>query len=308
MGAAVDSTVSDGEKSKAAEQPREPRPIRTALLSEALGLYIHKIKREDEESRSWIRQPNNFISVVAIVLSLASLGYGLLKDYDDGIDKNLQSLSTAVVDLTKLDSDVLTPTFTDPQRLQALGLALNNRRIALLAEADRLIADLGNRVPIAQLAVLGPEYVQVNDYATAIKYFTMTAERASSPTLKAQARRSMAIAYEYMGPDYYRNVREAFGKALELFPDPKDVGSTMLVATIYEQWAQFEAGRANYTEALARFADARRFAMKLPCPSPRADFIAKFSQEVSQALAAYHGNVSNKTEAVATLTSAQACF
>jgi hypothetical protein len=172
------------------------------MLGEALDLYIQKIKRENNESRSWIRQPNNLISVVAIVLSLVSLGYALLKDHYDGIDKNLQSLSTAVADLTKLDSDVLTATLTDPQRLAALGLVINNRRIALLAEADRLIGDLRDRAPVAQLAVLGPAYVQVNEYMKAIKYFSMTAERASSPTLQSEAWRSMALAYEYMGSDY----------------------------------------------------------------------------------------------------------
>ena len=96
-----------------ADDPRGPHVGRSALLGQALSLYIQKIKRENKESRSWKWQPNNPISVVAIVLSLVSLGYGLLKDHYDGIDNNFQSLSTVVTDLTKLDSDILTATLTD---------------------------------------------------------------------------------------------------------------------------------------------------------------------------------------------------
>jgi hypothetical protein len=301
------SNMTANEKSRSTKDPPDPHVSRSELLGEALDLYIQKIKRENNESRSWIGQPNNLISVVAIVLSLVSLGYALLKDHYDGIDKNFQSLSTAVADLTKLDSDVLTATLTDPQRLATLGLVINNRRIALLAEADRLIGDLRDRAPVAQLAVLGPAYVQVNEYMKAIKYFSMTAERASSPTLQSEAWRSMALAYEYMGSDYDQNVRDAFARAAQIFPNPKDIGSIILVATIYDQWAQFEAARANYADGLSRFADARRFATKLPCPAPRSDFIAKLGHEVTQALASYHANDPDQAAEVVTLASTNAC-
>jgi hypothetical protein len=299
------SNVTANEKSRSTEE--DSHVSRSRLMGEALDLYIQKINRENKESRSWIRQPNNLISVVAIVLSLASLGWTLWKDHYDGIDKNLQSLSTAVADLTKLDSDVLTATMTDPQRVAALGLVINNRRVALLAEADRLIGDLGDRAPVAQLAVLGPAYAQVNEYTKAIKYFSITAERASSLTLRSEAWRSMALAYEYMGSDYDRNVRDAFARAAQVSPDPKEIGSIAVVTKIYDQWAQFEAGRGNYADALSRFADARRFAMKLPCPTPRSDFIANLGHDVTQAFAAYHVNDSNQATEVVTLASTNAC-
>ena len=301
------SNVTMNEKSESTEVPQDPHVSRSRLLGEALDLYIQKIKRENEESRSWIKQPNNLISVVAIVLSLLSLGYALLKDHYDGIDKNLQSLSTTVADLTKLDSDVLTATLTDPQRLTALSLVINNRRVALLSEADRLISDLGERAPVAQLAVLGPACVQINEYTKAIKYFSITAERASSPILRSEAWRSMALAYEFMGSDYKRNVRDAFARAAQVFPDPKDIGSIVLVTTIYGQWAQFEAAHANFADALSRFADARRFAMKLPCPTPRNDFIANLAHEVTQAFAAYHAGHANQAAEVVTLESTDTC-
>ncbi len=297
----------ENQKSAGSDDSLDQRAGRSELLGRALGLYIEKIKRENQESRSWIRQPNNLISVVAIVLSLMSLGYGFLKDYYDGIDKNLQSLSTVVTDLTKLDSDILTATLTDPQRFRQFGLVLNNRRLALLTEADRLVDELGGRVPVAQLAVLGPEYQQVNDYTTAIKYFPMTAERTSSPTVRSEVWRSEALVYQAMGPDHDRDARDAFAKAAQVFPDPRDVGSIAVVATIYDQWAQFEASRANYADALSRFAEARRFAAMLPCPTPRSEFIAELGQEATRAFSTYNAKDPGEAAKVVTLESANGC-
>jgi hypothetical protein len=191
--------------------------------------------------------------------------------------------------------------------LTTLGRVVNNRRIALLAEADRLIGDLGKRVPVAQLAVLGPAYVQVNEYKKAIEYFSMTASRSLSPTLQSEAWRSMAVAYGYMGPTYDKDVRDAFTRAAQVFPDPQDIGSIILVSTIYEQWAQFEASGANYADALSRFADARRFATKLPCPAPRNDFFARLGPEVTLAFAGYHPEDPKKDAEIKTLSSANGC-
>jgi hypothetical protein len=110
-----------------------------------------------------------------------------------------------------------------------------------------------------------------------------------------------------MGSDYDQNVSDAFARAAQIFPNPKDIGSIILLATIYDQWAQFEAARANYADALSRFADARRFATKLPCPTPRSDFIAKLGHEVTQALASYHADDPNQAAEVVTLASTNAC-
>ena len=260
--------------------------VRSLLIDDALRLYIEKSQRENAENKSWIRQPNNFISAVAIVISLSSVAYGLVKDHYDGIDKNLQSLSAAVSDLTKIDTDTLAAmaTNTDPKVLGNIGLFLNNRRIALLVEADRLIAQLGKRAPRAQLAVLGPEYVQIQDYATATKYFLLLTDPSEAPMLRLEAWRSLAATYVIEGQDFYDRARDAFRNAAEVFPKPTDVGSLTIVIEVYEQWAQFELSALNFKMALQQFENARQLAVQLPCPTMRPGNVARIDGEIQQTI------------------------
>jgi hypothetical protein len=268
------------------EIEKQDDSARSQLIDDALRLYIGKSQRENTEDKSWIRQPNNFISAVAIVISLLSVAYGFIKDYYDGIDKNLQSLSAAVSDLTKIDTDTLAAatTNTDPAALSNIELVLNNRRIALLAEADRLIAQLGKRAPRTQLAVLGPAYVQVNDYATATKYFLLLTDPSEAPTLRLEAWRSLAATYIIEGRDYYDKARDAFRNAAGVFPKPTDVGSLMLAMNVYEQWAQFELVTSNFQSALQQFENARQLGAQLPCPTLRPSNLTRINGELQQTI------------------------
>jgi tetratricopeptide (TPR) repeat protein len=257
------------------------------LFDAALHLYIAKLERENAETKGWIEQPNNLISVVAIVISLMSVAYGFVKDYYDGIDKDLQSLSTTVSDLTKLDSDMLTASLSDASRLSDLQLILNNRRISLLAEADRLIASLGPRAPRVQLAILGPEYYQIGDFAKATKYFLLLTDRSEPPAMRFDAWRSLAVTYIGEGRDFYPKAEEAFQNAVQIFSDPKDINSLTLVVGAYEQWAQFELSISKYQVALDQFQRARNFAAQLPCPTLRPQTVARIVGEIQQATATF---------------------
>jgi hypothetical protein len=77
-------------------------------LKEALQLYVDIASKDLVDSKSWIRQPNNLISVVAICISILGVIYGFYKDIVETNDKNLQELSNIVSDLTKLDADQIT--------------------------------------------------------------------------------------------------------------------------------------------------------------------------------------------------------
>ncbi len=76
------------------------------LVAEALELYVKKASKDLADSKPWISQPNNLISVVAIFISVLGVVYGFYKDHVDSVDKNLQALSATVSDLTKLDTDL----------------------------------------------------------------------------------------------------------------------------------------------------------------------------------------------------------
>jgi hypothetical protein len=260
------------------------QPDRRKLIDAALRLYLKKTRREYSDGNSWIRQPNNLISVVALFLSLLSVGYQLEKDRSDGIDKDLASLSAIVSELTKLDSDVLTTSVKDPQVLENLSIFVTNRRVALLAEADRLIGNLGSKAPHVQLAVLGPEYFQVNDYATAMKYFRLMTGPPSTLPEQLGAWRSIGIAYFNEGPASIEDARKAFAQAVAVYPDPKDIGSIGSELTVHEQWAQFELSFQNDARALQQFGEARTLAYRLPCSPARTAFITRIDAESGPAL------------------------
>ena len=257
-------------------EDNEPQVTATVpLTSQALRLFIEKTQRENAETRSWVRQPNNLISVVAIVLSLWGFFHQIRKEQEDGINQDLASLSKIASDLTELSYQSATATnITDDYRIFA-----NNRRAVLLAEADRLIKELGNRVPVAQLGALGPEYAQIGDRSPAIKYFQLQVQTSSSPTEQLDALRSIATLYAEQGPDHYEDARKTFAQAANIFPDPSDMYAIGLELQVHEQWATFETATQNYEVGFQHLEIARSLANRFPCVPVRSAVVARLDAE-----------------------------
>jgi tetratricopeptide (TPR) repeat protein len=253
-------------------------------VQNALHLYIQKTTRENAEGRSWIRQPNNFISAAAFVISILGAGYQMTKDHWDTTDKDLASLSVIVSDLTKLDSEVLTAAATNPRVADNLGIYFANRRVALLEEADRLIDSLGKKAPHAQLAVLAPEYSQVGDYDKALTYFRLLTQPPASTMERLSAWRSIALVYFSEGPAAYDEGRNAFRQAAAVLPDPKDIGSINLLVLLHEQWAQFEEAAQQYAAAVQHLDEARKLVNRFPCMPEQATAAARLDGEGRQAI------------------------
>src|ERR1700674_4905955 len=119
------------------QQARERPKIDAALVNAALEAYL---KSEPGKPDTWIRHPNNLISVVAIVLSILGVVYGFYKDWKDSIDRNLQALTTITTDLAKLDTEYFLAAGQsarenrqEQDRLLEIGRSLASRRWALLA-------------------------------------------------------------------------------------------------------------------------------------------------------------------------------
>ncbi len=83
------------------------------------------------------------------------------------------------------------------------GRVINNRRLALLTEADRLTDDLGGDAPPAQLAVLGAAFAQNLDYAKAEKYFSKTTDAKNPIPQRVAGLRSLAILDYERGPKLF---------------------------------------------------------------------------------------------------------
>jgi tetratricopeptide (TPR) repeat protein len=275
-----------------------------SLLNSALALYVDKTQRELENSKSWIREPSNFISVVAFLISVASAIYGVTKDWRDSIDKDLQSLSAIVAQLTQLDAEVFRTiaaaspggsTGMSQQALQAYERSMNNRRLVLLADVDRLTDGLGDRAPRAQLAVLGTAFAQLSDYDRARKYFALMTSAPASPTLQLTAWKSLALVDVYRGPQFYDLARSEFGNALKAVPNPEDVVSIQLVIDVQQNWAQFEFGAQNQAAGVEHLINARLLSAKLPCDSG----VRASVQQISGLVEAGLTSMANKDAAAA---------
>lgn len=267
------------------EDPQGGEVTNYTLVNDALRLFIEKTRRENSEDRSWIKQPTNFISVVAIVLSLIGIAYQILRDRADSIDQDLASVSKIASDLIQLDDQTATAAnITDSYRIFA-----NNRRAVLLAEADGLIKGLQNRmfpveVPAAQLAILGPEYAQIGDYNTALKYLQLLTTQQSSPAQQVEAWRSIATLYSDEGPEKFQDARNAFSNAVKVYPDPRDFGPIQLEIAVHEQWANFESFSQNYEGEFREINDARVLTNGYPCVAGRDVLVGRLNAEGQSAL------------------------
>jgi hypothetical protein len=85
------------------EHPENKDIENKELTHQALRLFVEKTRRENAETRSWIKQPNNFISAVAIILLLMGIAYQIYRDWSDGVNQDLASLSKTASYLTELD-------------------------------------------------------------------------------------------------------------------------------------------------------------------------------------------------------------
>lgn len=262
------------------EHPENKEIGNNELTHQALSLFVEKMRRENAETRSWIRQPNNFISAVAIVLSLMGIAYQIYRDWTDGVNQDLASLSKTASDLTQLDYQTATATnLSDDYRV-----FVNNRRTVLVAEASRLIKALGNKVPPAQLAAIAPEYAQIGDSSTALKYLQLLTQPSSSPAERLSGWRSIAVLYADEGPDKFEDARNAFAEAANVYTDPKDFGPIGLELTVREQWATFESAAQNYVAEFQNINEARLLLNRYPCMPGREAVVARVDAEGQRAL------------------------
>ena len=229
------------------------------LVDAALRAYL---KDGKSKSVSWIKHPNNLISVVAITISILGVMYGFYKDHRDSINRDQQSLSSIVSDLNKLDEEQANAAGGGSGEL---GRIIANRRLSLLADADRLTGNLGAHAPRAQLAVLGAAYVQDGEVEKAIKYFKLVTEEPATPYMRISAWRSLAYVYESLGPKNDAQVRDAFKNAVGVAPDATDPTTVNQVVQIYLNASDFEYKNGRLPEAFEQIALAKAMAAHITC-------------------------------------------
>ena len=145
-----------------------------------------------------------------------------------------------------------------------------NRRVALLAEADRLINSLGIRAPTSQLAVLAAAYAQNADYEKAERYFRMVVEGTSPAVMQIAGWKSLGILYFNRGPAYYGKARDAFESGERISPNSQDLGYINSLLSLYQARAEFELSSPEPQIFLETTIKVRTLIASVPWPAGHA--------------------------------------
>ncbi len=266
------------------------------LLNDALRVYIEETSQKSEKSKPWLKEPSNLISLIAVFLTVIGVLYGFFKDRVDSEDKNLQALSLLTLELTKLDSDQVNVILSSIRFINALPASetlrsgpvsprnavarqeeqgvnewkrfANNRRLALLAEADRLTSELGKKTPVNQLMVLATEFQQIYDFEKAHKYF-IQATGVTSLITQSMAWKSAGIVSTLRGGEFYEVARREFQMASELLAQSSSYSLISLAVGVEQAWAHSEFQRNDLNASLERLIYAKHLSLKIPCVAGR---------------------------------------
>ena len=285
--------------------------INAKLVNASLQAYL----KHNPGTTSWIKQPNNLISVVAISLSILGVVYGFYKDWKDTINKNKQALAAIITDLTKLDTDFFSignqptkniatagvqpgnqPTpvvangFIDAQaeqvRLTEYRRTLTNRRLVLLAEADRLTDELGEGIPLNELMVLAVSFGQVAQYEKAVRYFEKVTTQSTSRVAQLTGWRAIGLVNAQRGPEFIEATRTAFSKASQAIPESKDAVAMYGIIEAYQPWADFEFGINNYRVSVELLLRAKHQLVEFPCQAGKSKLLTLLDNEIQSKLTA----------------------
>ena len=98
--------------------------------------------------------------------------------------------------------------------MNEFGRVSANRRLTLLAEADRLTGELKKKAPPNQLAVLGASFAEIYDYDKAEKYFRMMTDEKNPVSLRVSGLKSIALVEFQKGLASYATSRESISKSV----------------------------------------------------------------------------------------------
>lgn len=219
-------------------------------LGKAADLYIQVAERDLRAKPAWFKQWSNWISMVALAISIGTFLYQRSKDTHDALEKNLTLLSQDISELAKVPLDGSAVAF--------------NRRIALVTDAERLIQAVGDKAPGEQIGLLGVDYEQMSDYDKAVASYTRMSQSTSLP-VQYGGFRSLGISYFRKGSSFEKDGRNAFTQAEAIYLEPKSPQIISFDAHLEIDWANVETDHGNFAEAAKHLVKARFLANRFPC-------------------------------------------
>lgn len=170
--------------------------------------------------RPWFRTSSNLISLFAVAVSVAIFVTTFLSGSKETQFQKLQQFGQVIDQISALggkEVDVYRMDLPPAIRAGAF-MMIANRRVALLNQADRLLADVGDdQVSKLDLALLAPAYLSIGRQKDAEKYYLALAHAKEEPLLvQVMGWRSLIALYSHFGREHLGDAREAAEQGLAL--------------------------------------------------------------------------------------------
>ena len=169
-------------------------------------------------------------------------------------------------------------------------MAIANRRVALINQADRLLADVDlYHISNLELALLAPAYASIGRYKDAENYFLNLAKSKTEPlAIQVMAWRSLVSLYGYWGPEHIDDAKKAMSEGLALIgSQPHDImlkGESVMLPYMLASTLMMSR---SYDEAFHHLLEAERNAWKMPCVPNRQEFLILVRTEIMKILPFY---------------------
>lgn len=245
-----------------------------------------------KHKRSWFRIPSNLISLLAVIFSVTMFAVTYVSETKELQFQKLQQLNQVIDQISSLagqESEIYRTKAPPTVRANAF-MAIANRRIALVNQADRLLADVDQqRVSHLELALMAPAYTHLGRYKDAEKSYLNLAKSKTEPLIvRVSAWRSLVSLYGSWGPEHIDDAKKAMSEGLTLIG--RQANDIMLkgqsVMLPYMLAFNLVMTR-SYDEALHFLLEAERNAWAMPCLPDRQEFLIMVRTEILKILPLY---------------------
>lgn len=256
----------------------------------------------------WFRTPSNIISIIAVVVSVSIFSIAYWSGKEENQFQRLQEIGQLIDQisaLTNREAELYRTNVTHSERAGS-SMAIANRRIALINQLDRLLADVDNdSVSELDLAVLAYTYVNIGRYDDAEAHLeSLAKDKGKLITHRVMAWRSLVVLYGYFGSERVDDAKRAAENGLALIESEHSNLTLKAEAVLIPYSLAFNlimVGR--YDEAFNHLLEAERNASEMPCLPNRQGLLAMVNAEILRILPHYPDGGMLVQDIVTTITS-----
>ncbi len=242
-----------------------------------------------ERNRPWFRQPSIIISVLALVLSLASTGYGTWLAEQQHVREARAELAQLIQRLSALPKENLelqTSYASNATVLAQLASAVNAENLVLARQAADIVERrIPDHVSAIECYAVASALIFSSDFDTSRRLLELGLARANDPVSHSTLLRAHAAGL-YRSGDVAAG-RERMQAARDIFSRyPTKVRSLVVSTTAHTElyWVGLERGVGDCAEARRHLSEVRHWAAQIP-PGPERNRVETHLRTNAQALA-----------------------